>query len=58
MFSPLQSPYTQISYGPHQLSAEQLAKKGLLHKAPPNAGAPAILVNNYTTRPYEQPAQL
>ena len=58
MLSPLQSPYTQISYGPYQLNAERFTKKVLLREAPLNAGAPAILVNNYTTRPYEQPAQL
>ena len=57
MFSPLQSPYTQISYGPHQLNAERFTKKVLLHEAPSDAGTPAILVNNYTPRPYEQPAQ-
>ena len=32
-------------------------KKVLLHEAPPNAGTPTILVNNYIPRPYEQPAQ-
>jgi hypothetical protein len=57
MFSPLQSPYTQISYGPHQLNAERFTKKVLLREALSNAGTPTILVNNYTPRPYEQPAQ-
>ena len=46
MFSPLQSPYTQISYGPYQLNAERFTKKVLLREAPLNAGAPVILVNN------------
>ena len=57
MFSPLQSPYTLITYGPQQLSVGRFTKKVLLHETPSNAGAPAILVNNYTTRTYEQPAQ-
>ena len=56
MFSPLQSPYTQMLYGPHQLIAERFTKKVLLHEAPSGAGTPTILVNNYTPRPYEQPA--